>query len=319
MLMRGPSNHTPKGPGRADRKGLTIIELLRKFPDDATAERWFEELRWKHRPTCPDCRSGNHGQCPSHPSMPYTCKDCRKRFSVRKGTIMQSSKLGYQTWAVAFYMAATNLKGISSMKLHRELGITQKTAWHLLQRIREVFRDGAAPLSGIVELDEVYLGGKERNKHASQQLKAGRGSVGKTAVVGAKQRGGKVVAKPVPATDAQTLGGFVEATVEPGSTVYTDGSSAYGKLREYTHNAVHHGAGEYVRGAIHTNSIEGFWSLFKRGYYGIYHRMTGKHLHRYLHEFSGRAGIRSLDTMEQLGHMVRHMDGKVLTYKRLTA
>ena len=93
MLMRGPSNHTPKGPGRADRKGLTIIELLRKFPDDATAEWWFEELRWKHRPTCPDCRSGNHGHCPSHPSMPYTCKDCRKRFSVRKGTIMQSAIL----------------------------------------------------------------------------------------------------------------------------------------------------------------------------------------------------------------------------------
>ncbi len=150
MLMRRPSNHTTKGPGREDRKGLTIIELLRKFPDDATAERWFEELRWKHRPTCPDCHSGNHGHCPSHPSMPYTCKDCRKRFSVRKGTIMQSSNLGYQAWAVAFYMAATNLKGISSMKLHRELGITQKTAWHMLQRIREVFRDGEAPLSGIV-------------------------------------------------------------------------------------------------------------------------------------------------------------------------
>ena len=219
MLMRRPSNHTTKGPGRADRKGLTSSELLRKFPDDATAQRWFEELRWKHRPTCPDCRSSNHGHCPSHPSMPYTCKDCRKRFSVRKGTLMQSSKLGYQVWAVAFYMAATNLTGISSMKLHRELGITQKTAWHMLQRIREVFRDGEVTLSGIVELDEVYLGGKERNKHASQKLKAGRGSVGKTAVVGAKQRGGQVAAQPVPATDAQTLGGFVQATVEPGSTL----------------------------------------------------------------------------------------------------
>ena len=111
----------------------------------------------------------------------------------------------------------------------------------------------------------------------------------------------------------------MQATVEPGSTVYTDGSSSYGKLREYTHNAVNHGAGEYVRGSVHTNSIEGFWSMFKRGYYGIYHRMTGKHLHRYLNEFSGRAGIRSLDTMDQLGHMVRNMDGKVLTYKKLTA
>lgn len=138
-------------------------------------------------------------------------------------------------------------------------------------------------------------------------------------MIGAKERGGKVAAKPVPETDAKTLAGFVEDTVETGSTVYTDGSSSYGKLWEYNHYAVNHGAGEYVRGPFHTNCIEGFWSLFKRGYYGIYHRMTAKHLQRYLNEFAGRAGIRGMDTIDQMEHMVRRMDGKTLTYKRLTA
>ena len=183
-------SHTTKGREQADRKGITIIELLRKFPDDTVAKKWFERIRCKHGPISPDCGSPNHSLRPSRPSMPDTCKDCRKRFSVRKGSVMQSSKLGNQAWAVAFYMAASNLKGISSLKLHRELETAQRAAWHMPQRIREVFRDGEGTLRGVGESDEVYMGGKDHNRHESRKLEAGRGTVGQTAVVGAQERGG---------------------------------------------------------------------------------------------------------------------------------
>ena len=176
-------------PGKHYREGLTLPQLFKKFPDNATTEKWFADTRWPKGVACPECGSFNVQERPSRKPQPYRCRDCRKDFSVKTGTLMQGSNLGFQTWALAIYMMSTNLKGMSSMKLHRELGITQKSAWHLAHRIRESWTDNVTPpFIGPVEVDEVYIGGKEKNKHASNKLNAGRGAVGKMAVVGAKDR-----------------------------------------------------------------------------------------------------------------------------------
>ena len=200
------------------------------------------------------------------------------------------------------------------MKLHREFGMTQMPAWHMLQRIRRVLRNSDAILASTVEIDEIFIGGNERNKHDSKRLKADRATVGNTAVIGAKERGGKVAAKPISATEAKTLGGFVAETVEPGSAECTDAANTYGSLREYNCDVVNHSAGEYVRGSIRANIIVGLCSLFKRSQYGIYRGMTVKHLHQYLTEFSGRAGVRNMNILDQTTHKARPMDGKMLTY-----
>ena len=154
-------------PGKHWRKGMTIIELFAMFPDDETAERWFEEQRWgKEGPACPECGSCRYAVIKNRNPMPYRCKDCRKHYSVRKGMVMDSSKIGLQKWAIAIYMVSTSLKGVSSMKLHRELGIRQSSAWHMLQRIREAFNEGSLKLSGPVEVDETY-----RRRKGGQQAR----------------------------------------------------------------------------------------------------------------------------------------------------
>ena len=243
--------------------------------------------------------------------MPYRCRLCRQHFSVRTGTDMAQSKLPLRKWAFAIYLCSTSLKGVSSMKLHRDLEITQKSAWFLAHRIRDALTSGDSLFAGPVEVDESYFGGKEKNKPVSQRRRIGRGPVGKAAVVGAKDRvTGQIRAQAVQQTDATTLQGFVTSAARPGGSVFTDEARAYqGLARQYRHETVRHSVGEYVRGMAHTNGIESFWAILKRAYHGTFHHFSAKHLQRYIDEFALRQGLREADTIDLMGTVVARMVG----------
>jgi len=237
--------------------------------------------------------------------------------------MLENSRLPLHKWLMAIYMMTVARKGIPSTQMARELGITQKSAWFLAQRIREAWElysdnsKGGGPLKNIVEVDETFIGGKEKNKHSSKKLKNGRGSVGKAVVVGAVERQGNVVAKVIPNTTSITLKSFIRTTVEKGSTVYTDEFRSYQGLNDYNHLSVNHSASEYVKEQAHTNGIESFWALLKRGYYGIYHYMSFKHLHRYINEFSFRYNTAGFGTLQFIEMTVKKLAKRRLTYKEL--
>ena len=310
-----------KAPGKAHRKGISLIEITAMFPTDEAAEKWIAAQRWADGPTCPHCGSLNVQAGIKHRSMTHRCRDCPNRpmFSLKTGTVMHRTQLGYREWAIAIYLLATNLKGVSSMKLHRDLNITQKSAWYLAHRLREGWKaDNGGMFTGPVEADETYIGGKRKNMPKAKRAKlTGRGAVGKTAVVGVKDRASnRVVARSVPATDKPTLQGFVAKHAAPGAKVFTDDASAYEGL-PFDHEAVCHSAGEYVRGMAHTNGVESFWSMLKRGYHGTFHHFSEKHLDRYVGEFAGRHNDREADTINIMGGVVKGLEGKHLPYRDL--
>ena len=234
---------------------------------------------------------------------------------------MQASKLSYQKWAIAIYLEVTSLKGVSSMKLHRDLKISQKAAWFMLHRIREAFTQENGSFAGPVEVDEMYVGGKEGNKHEHQRRAERGGSSEKIAVVGAKDRAtGHVRAEAIGSADADTLCAFVRKHATPGVSVYSDGHSAYKRLDgEYRHKAVQHAVGTYVIGDTHSNGIESFWSMFRRGYHGTYHKISPKHLQRYVQQFAGKHNLRNADTLAQMTHVAAGLVGRRLLYRDLVA
>ncbi len=298
----------------------TLIQLLDTFKDEETCKAYLAQQRWGGTPACPFCGVVN----PYVTNRGYKCRDkqCHKKFTVTVGTVYENSKVPLRVWFAAIYLCTSSKKGISSLQASRQLGITQKTAWFVLHRVREMLKDKAPQmLTKEVQIDETYVGGKEANKHVSKKTKKQGLSLGdvKTPVFGIIETGGKVVVKVTDWVTKRNAQKLISQHVEKGSTMVTDGYAMYaflGKGTEFTHVMVDHSKGEYVKSGFHTNSIENFWSLLKRGIIGIFHQVSPWHLQRYCDEFAARFNSRKIADNERFDIALQNSNGR-LTYNTL--
>ena len=307
-----------------DNVTFSTFEFFELFPDEAEARLYLEEQRWGYaprEPVCPHC--GCFESITARRSRPgyYRCRDCGDEFTVRTGTIFERSHVPLNKWLYAIYLLVTARKGISSLQLSKELSVTQKTAWFMLGRLREACKGDLRKLKGTVEVDEAYIGGKEGSKHASKKLRLGRDTVGKQPLLGMRERGGRTLAKPVASVDKATLQREIARHVKRGSTVHTDEHKGYSGIgSRYRHGRVRHSDGEYVRGDVHTNSIESVWAVLKRSIHGTWHHVSPKHLARYAAEAAFRLndGNVKVHTMDRMDSFLQCAFRRRITYERLT-
>jgi transposase len=269
---------------------FTIKQFQATFPNDDVCLDWLRDKRWPERIECPGCHKASKFHR-IRGRKAYECDHCAYQLSPTAGTIFHKSRTPLTSWFYAVYLLAQTRTGISAKQLERELGVTYKTAWRMFTQIRKLMDEEIDPLSGAVEVDETYIGGRDRNRHSSKRSGSrGRGATGKAVVVGAVQRKGNIVAEVAPDVKAQTVIPFIKSYVMPKSTVFTDELLSYQSVERqgYVHERVHHAARVYVSGSAHTNTIEGFWSLVKRGISGVHHVVSSKYLQDYINAYTWR-------------------------------